>query len=650
MSDPAVVPPAVTDLTLLALASLVLVCAHALRAARWSLLFPDGSLVPRFSYLLGLSAGYLVNTFVPLRLGELLRIAVVSQRSGHRLALVGATVVVERITDLVAVAAIFAAIALLGGAGAPGWGGPAALIGLAAAGVALALAIPRVMRVRRLLWSLAGLFNTRISLGLADLFWVFSELIASRVVLRLPYLAMSAVMWAAYILSYNLFAAAIGLGSVNATVAILSDPMGSQIDSFGGGGLEGRGLWLAMNYVIYTAGPLAVIQAIGLLLDRRGARRLLEVIRHAGRTGEIGPAGRDRFMTPDVYNRFLSDLFRGADPLATRFWREALGDCVMHRFFNGGSDAITALVEVDERLAIRKFAIGPAGEKLRAQADWLRAHEGGPLPLVRVAGARQSGDVQCYDMPFVVPANDFFDVIHTRDHAHSAALLRQVIDGIEAFHAAHPGPPAEDRVIEAYLDAKARANAQTILAFVRTEIRGESLEINGRRFDLARFETLTDRGWLRAQIRSRRTAVIHGDLTIENIIIAPQEDAGLYVIDPNPDNIFNTPLIDWAKLMQSLHLGYETLNRGLDCTLDGAGAIRVHATRSHAYSRLHDTLVEEFTTRHGPETLRELYFHEIVNYLRLTTYKIRQDRLRGLGFFACTMMILDEYLERWDTN
>jgi hypothetical protein len=99
-------------------------------------------------------------------------------------------------------------------------------------------------------------------------------------------------------------------------------------------------------------------------------------------------------------------------------------------------------------------------------------------------------------------------------------------------------------------------------------------------------------------------------------------------------------------MMQSLHLGYETLNRGISCSLDG-DAIQLAAARSHAYAELHETLEMEIRARLGEDGLREVYFHEMVNYLRLTTYKIRQSHNRGLGFFACTSLLLRRYRERY---
>ena len=138
--------------------------------------------------------------------------------------------------------------------------------------------------------------------------------------------------------------------------------------------------------------------------------------------------------------------------------------------------------------------------------------------------------------------------------------------------------------------------------------------------------------------------MVHGDLTIENIIIAPQMNPKWYIIDPNPDNIFNSQLIDWAKLMQSVHLGSEGLNRNFSCVIEN-NSIQLLFTKSQAYTELHDQLVSIIRIQQGNDKLREIYFHELINYLRLTPYKIRQDAKKGLCFFACASILLKRYLE-----
>lgn len=637
------------DYSLIAIASLVLLCAHGMRVGRWSLLFPDSGIMPRFSYLFGLSAGYAVNAFVPFRLGEVLRIWIVVHGEKQRFSLVAATVVLERLTDLLAVSLIFAAIVLLEGPAAFPDGARLALgmAGLAGAGLGLGVAIGRSLWARRLLWAFAGIFNSRISLALADFFWVFSELVLSRVAARWPYLGMSLAMWGFYLASYWLFAAGFGISPGQAAFDMLGHPAAAMMSGIGAAGDAQTGPGMAPLLAAYTLAPLAAVLGFGLLRAHRMVRRLLGQLRRFGRLGANPFAGEDRFTTAETYNRFLTDLFRGEDRLATSFWREALADCVMHRFFNGGSDAITALVEVEGRLLIRKFAIGGAAVKLAEQTDWLRREAASDLPLVSIAAEHRAPEFYSYDMPLVTPANDFYDVIHTLESAQTERIFLSVLDHIDRFHARTRAPQASAAVVAEYLRAKAQDNARTILAFVAQQGLGPGIEINGRRVDLADLARLTDPDWLEAQVTTRAVATVHGDLTIENIIVAPQSADGFYLIDPNPENIFNAPLIDWAKLMQSLHLGYEALNRGMTCRVEG-DAITLHVSRSQAYSRLHERLEAEIIRRHGAEALREVYFHEIVHYLRLTTYKIRQDRLRGIGFFACTCLLLEEYLARWE--
>jgi hypothetical protein len=103
-------------------------------------------------------------------------------------------------------------------------------------------------------------------------------------------------------------------------------------------------------------------------------------------------------------------------------------------------------------------------------------------------------------------------------------------------------------------------------------------------------------------------------------------------------------LIDWAKLMQSLNLGYETLNRATAPAFNGSD-LRLVLARSNAYAQLHDHLCTLLCAKVGPEAMREVAFHEIVNYLRLLPYRLRHAPGQGLTFFACTSLLLRRYRE-----
>jgi uncharacterized protein (TIRG00374 family) len=634
------------SLGLLLSASCLLFLAHVVRSARWALLFPAGFLGQRFNLLLGLAAGYSINSIIPFRIGELVRALIVTWRDGTRFPYVCATVVVERVTDLVVVACILSVTERVQHPPASVFGSaiPLAIISAAAA-TALAFLIIRSLAVRKILWQAASIFNDKIAIEIADFFWSFAEILTSGSVLRWRYIGSTVAMWILYIASYYVFARAIQLPAVDVVFALLGGPLDSLIQRLPPGSPENS--WIML--IFFVGSPILAI----LLYDkvRRGAlANAFEIVRQHGKSGLGLPSSiHTSFKVSDTYELYLAKLFSGGDQLITRLQLPAIQDCIIHKFYVGGSDAVTALVEVEGRLIIRKFAADSAAEKLKVQADWLHAQQFCGLPLVSVSGDRSMPGMFSYDMPLITPANDFYDVIHTSATTQSGALLLRIVEDVATFHKATLKGDADPSLISAYLDTKITQNARSVEKFARRLIGSDAFGINGARYNFAQWQRLYDPDWLYSQIRDRRNSMVHGDLTIENIIVAPDERAGFYIIDPNPDNIFNSPLIDWAKLMQSLHLGYETLNRGLSCALSD-GHIKLSSARSDVYRDLHILLENELLARFGEDTLREIYFHEIANYLRLIPYKMRRDPMRGLGFFACANILLARYVNRWEVQ
>lgn len=632
-----------SNIMLALLATALLLLAHIVRTARWGLLFPSTYLTKRFNLLLGLGLGYAVNLVVPLRIGELLRIGFVHRRDGIRFSHVAATVFVERSVDLLAVSVILAVLRLhVGNAASFGWMTPAIMALSACVLLAITQSIRTSARLRKAVWRVGSVFNDRIRVEVADFWWSAAEIVGGRTLLRWRFLASSLVMWALYLAAYQVFSQAAGVEPVVILNALLNQPLNALWQNLPRGMDAATGL----AAILFATLPILAIMVYGVLRHKNNVRVVLDVVRQRGKSGTGSPAAlRKRFDALITYDYFLASLFTGTNSLVAGFGLDAVDDCIVHKFFKGGSDAITALVEVDERLLIRKFATGAAAEKLKVQADWLMQGSNN-LPLVDVVGERQDRETYTYDMPLVTPANDFYEVIHTSPAVYSRRLLGSVVQRMSEFHRRGIETMAAPAVVNKYLSVKATSNARVILDFAKTMLPQSAFELNGRSYDFASWDRLFDPSWLDAQVKDRRAASIHGDLTIENIIVAPNYPLGFYIIDPNPENIFDSPLIDWAKLMQSLHLGYETLNQGMSCHVHD-GVIRMAHVRSQAYADLHSMLETEARDRLGADALREIYFHEIVNYLRLTTYKIRQSPIRGLGFFACTTILLDRYTDQW---
>ncbi len=622
-----------------AAACLMLVLAHTIRAVRWALLYPANS-VSRFNLLIGLTLGNVVNAILPFRIGELVRLIYVRRRETVSITYIGATILAERVSDLVVVGIGGLILAWATGLAST----TTALVMLAAA--ALVIAVARVTlasrRMRKLAWKSTWIFNDHVRFRFCDLLWSLGEFLGPSGVLHPNYLLGTLSMWAAYVAAFWLFAVSIGAAALDVTATLLGAPLTPLALVI----FEGTFTAFDIAMFAFVLSPLLAILGYGAIRHQLHLGALVDSAKgYAGFVSEqpVTPTAHQRFSRASEYEYFIVALFSGDDSTTSAFGLRALDDAEVHRFFHGGSDAVTALVESKGTFTIRKFAQGAPGDKLRGQADWLEAERDRGLPLVDIAGSRQGEGFFVYDMPVLSPAADCYEVLHTCPMAEAERLFDRLLEDTIAFHGSGGEGDADEAAIQGYLDGKVIANVDKILEFARG-VFPEGLTINEQAYDYAAWERFQDPAWLRAQIRHLGVGRIHGDLTIENVIVSPVVETGYYVIDPNPDNTFNTPLIDWAKLMQSLHLGYEALNRSVALTVE-ADSVRLQLSRSQVYSSLHGRYEAFLRERLGAEGLREVYFHELVNYLRLTPYKIRQDARKGLAFFACTAVLMRRYLE-----
>lgn len=102
-----------TDYRLVALAAGTMMGAHVLRAMRWRYLLAPVKLLTTRSLFSALLIGYAANTFVPAHLGEFLRALVVGKKHDISASAAFASIVVERIVDVVSLIAIMALVLMV---------------------------------------------------------------------------------------------------------------------------------------------------------------------------------------------------------------------------------------------------------------------------------------------------------------------------------------------------------------------------------------------------------------------------------------------------------------------------------------------------------------------------------------------------------
>jgi uncharacterized protein (TIRG00374 family) len=141
----------------------VMMLAHVLRAMRWRYFLAPVKSVNTGSLLSALLIGYAANTFMPAHLGEFLRALAIAKKKGLSASAVFASIVVERIVDVISLIAVMAIVIIVHPF--PAWVETSGYLMLGGALLVLALLIAckrHEARTTRLIRSLVKPLPTRI--------------------------------------------------------------------------------------------------------------------------------------------------------------------------------------------------------------------------------------------------------------------------------------------------------------------------------------------------------------------------------------------------------------------------------------------------------------------------------------------------------
>lgn len=132
------------DLSLLLLGFAMLSVSYFLRGMRWRILLSVEKPLPPLMVFWGTCVGYLGNSFLPARAGELLRSVLIGQRGGISKSLTIATAITERLIDSLALV-VFALLALPALPIIPDWFANAqrGMAGIGIVGLAVVIFLPR---------------------------------------------------------------------------------------------------------------------------------------------------------------------------------------------------------------------------------------------------------------------------------------------------------------------------------------------------------------------------------------------------------------------------------------------------------------------------------------------------------------------------
>lgn len=657
----------------IALAVTFQLLGHVIRSAKVTTLFSPIEQSKVSTQLRAFSIGQLFNNLLPLRIGEFIRTAVISQKLNISYLYTFTLVVFERSIDaiIISIAGIVTLLLVYGNQAdvtvAYGLFVALGILGVLALGVILLFAFtPRVML--RLIYHVTAIFNQGLKDSLRFKLWSLSYGLSKTLTRKvLPrYFAATIVMWFAYIASLICISLTLidgnslqAVASAIAPYAAISTPAGpaglgvfsSSLTSILGG-IEmqkvlvyGIVAWFIMIVPISVIGVISISKTREPLWRRRykgasDASLANKLVRNEDVSGELA--------------HFLDGYFKGNKPSVIVNGLERRGAFHLVKYFRGGSDAITILSLQGKERVVKKIIPIELKDRLKAQYDWLRRYRGGAI--VDAFNEETGADYYSIDIAYDKTSVSLFEYVHEIPLDRARLLLAEAWQGLDGAVYVKKGKlQANPEAIMTYIDKHVYDcldKAMLVDADIRRVVKKKKILINGVEYDNLDQIIKKIKGHAEAwkDITTwRPTGAVHGDMILDNLLYSRKHDR-VIIIDPAPDgNIVEGPVFDFAKAAQSLYCGYEFLLRDETEVGYGSNGITFNEGKSLRFSELDEYMRSELAPAYlTPGEIRAILFHAGVLFIRRLKHQVHYTPENALKFYAVGVRTLNQFLAQYD--
>ena len=625
------------EILILVGAILMMTIAHLVRTARWQLFVDVYEKPNKRNLIQSISLGYLINYFIPFKVGDLFRAWFSGRKMKNGKALGLSTVIVDRYLDVISVGLIFIGLSVSNIGGKDIKSSAYFYVILMAALIVLTVLVYIFRNVlKKVVRVIASIFNPKIESFILFLFWAliwnFSDIFKK--ISKLKMIAYTIFMWALYVGSYYCFAEFLHM----------STKKGSWTDVFlmffTSNGITSSTIRVGERTVymlLYIFLPLIILFVISFFFKRV-----------ENQTSEQEHVNLLPQLNEEEKLEFLDSYFSNENRDYVENYLTINRDISIIRDYSAGSNATTMLCMDGESTFFRKYAFGADGDKLYDQIEWIERYKG-MLALPEIKKKDKTDSYCFYDMPYYSQAVGFFEYIHSMPAEKSWDILKRVLETLDDSIYKLDQRDSDAETIGKYVDSKVTKNLEKIKSanHIRSILGHDTVVINGVEYkNLSYFEKYLDKEYLEKVFGDDTYCAIHGDLTIENIVCMLEKD-DFYLIDPNTGNVHESPNLDYGKLLQSVHGGYEFLMMTRDVSVDGNKINYMH-TKSSAYKTLHQKLHDYMLETFGEARTKSIYYHEIIHWLRLLPYKIEKDGKRAMLFYAGLIMVLNDVAQMFE--
>lgn len=617
------------------------------------------------------SLGQLFNNILPLRIGELIRAAILSQKLNISYFYTFALIVFERALDVLVITAAAAVFILLVIGVIPTavlWLlGSLFVIALLGLTVLLFLRKPPKWLLRAVYFvskQFNGDLKNLIRFKLWSLTYGLNKSLTPAVMKR--YIPLTLAMWASYLISTMLVAVAIlqnldFVGAIAASfgpyigIASPAGPAGLGVFSASSNTFVGNFLasdlttfniiaWLVILVPVSLIGVLSMVKTAEPLWKRRSrgasnASLANKIIRNEDVSGEL--------------EHFLESYYKGNELSQIVNRLETEGDFSLVKYFRGGSDAITILTLKNKQRTVKKIIPIELKDRLKAQYDWLVQY--GKGSIVSVSNENTAEDYYSIDIAYDDSSVPLFEYVHQIPLQDAKQLFRSSWASLnEAVYPSGRQWTVDGDALTGYIDKHIFGcvdKAAETDPLIHQATKQPRIMVNGVSYDnlyqIIEKIKMHPQAW--ADISSyNSTGVVHGDMITDNILFSRNKQE-VIVIDPAPDgNIVNGPVFDFGKAAQSLYCGYEFLLRDEDLVELKDNEISFSENKSLRFSELDKFMREELALEYLSEGERKaILFHAGSLFVRRLKHQVHYTPENALKFYAVGVRTLNHFLDQY---
>lgn len=622
-----------------------MILGHVLKTLRWKQLIKVYEIPANLELLNTLSIGYLVNSIFPYRIGDLVRIYLMGRRLKNGYSLATATIAIDSCIDIIVVGIVFGIFSYINKNSVQFLSMSHLYLVIAIFMIIICILSLRYKQlVKKIIAKIASVFNEKIELSILYISWAIiyslKDMIKKFSIYKILLLTLG--MWIMYFISYLMFSEYITFTIQNIDISqIFFILFSTNIAS----GIFGKSILLnskmLLIFILYMIIPLIIILISGKIckithISKKNTCEYRNILPHLNSNDRLN---------------FLETYFQCENKEYLNVYLNINSDVNIIQDYSAGSNATTMLCIANEKTFYRKYAFGEDSEKLFEQICWIKTHEK-IIPLTSIMRYEKKENYCFYDMPYLTNAISLFQYVHCVPIENGWNIIRNVFDSLNSSLYQYNQRNADISTIKKYISQKVTKNIEKIMSsrILKNIMKYENVIINGVSYkNLSYYLKFLSEDYLLKIFLNDKYSDIHGDLTIENIICLKTDNNidDFYIIDPNTGNIHESPNLDYGKMLQSIHGGYEFLMSTSKVTIID-NCIDYLSTRSSIYNELYENFKNYMLESFSYEKIRSIYFHEIIHWIRLMPYKLEKDKDRVGLFYSQLLIILKEIIDMYE--